>query len=261
VIDFMPRRGGGAPQLVRMVEGLRSRVPMRMTLRLRPDYGSIAPLLEAAPDGVRAAAGPDAFRLSTPVTLRLDEGTVAAEFVAVEGARQRFSLSWHPSYEHAPPVEDPDSALARTEAWWREWSGRCSYEGGYRDEVLSSLITLKAMTNEVTGALVAAPTTSLPEDLGGVRNWDYRYCWLRDSVLTLGALLGGGYVDEALAFRDYVFRVSTGDPSKLQGDLGGGGAITVLASVRPFAAYSRLRSNASVQRTLAGAGRRSSRRR
>ena len=117
---------------------------------------------------------------------------MSADFVVVEGARERLTLTWHLSYEETPPVEDADSALARTEAWWREWSGRCAYQGAYRDEVLTSLIALKAMTSETTGALVAAPTTSLPEDIGGVRNWDYRYCWLRDSVLALEALLAAG---------------------------------------------------------------------
>ena len=223
VIDFMPRRGGGAPQLVRIVEGLRGRVPMRMDLDLRPDYASIVPWIEHAPDGVTAAAGPDAFRLSTPLTLDVDDGTVLADFDAIEGARERFVLGWHASHLPAPTVEDADSALARTEAWWREWSGRCTYDGEYRDDVLTSLIVLKAMTNEVTGAVVAAPTTSLPEDIGGVRNWDYRYCWLRDASLTLNALLGGGYIDEAMAFRDYALRVGTGDPSKIQIMYGIGG--------------------------------------
>jgi GH15 family glucan-1,4-alpha-glucosidase len=223
VIDFMPRRGAGAPQLVRIVEGLQGRVPMGMHLALRPDYGSITPWVEPVPDGVEAAAGPDAFHLSTSLPLRIEPGKVIAEFDAIAGARERFVLSWHPSHLEPPPVEDADSALARTEAAWREWSGRCTYQGEYRDEVLTSLIALKAMTNEATGALVAAPTTSLPEDLGGVRNWDYRYCWLRDSVLTLNALLAGGYTEEAVAFRDYLTRVATGDPSKLQIMYGVGG--------------------------------------
>src|ERR671910_769244 len=181
VIDFMPRRGAGSPRLMRVVEGLRGRVPMRMELALRPDYGAIVPWLESEPDGVIATAGPDAFRLSTVLP------------------------------------------LARTEAWWREWSGRCAYRGPYRDEVLSSLIVLKAMTFETTGAVIAAPTTSLPEDIGGVRNWDYRYCWLRDSVLALEALLAAEYTEEALAFRDFLLRVGTGDPSNLQIMYGVGG--------------------------------------
>jgi GH15 family glucan-1,4-alpha-glucosidase len=223
VIDFMPRRGGGAPQLVRIVEGIRGRVPMRMALTLRPDYGTVVPWLQREPDGLTAAAGPDAFRLSTPRELEIEDGSIVADFPAIEGARERFVLSWHPSFEPAPRVEDADSALARTEDWWRAWSDRCTYDGEYRDEVLTSLIALKAMTNEVTGALVAAPTTSLPEDIGGVRNWDYRYCWLRDSVLTLNALLAGGYTEEAVAFRDFVLRVATGDPATLQIMFGVGG--------------------------------------
>ena len=196
---------------------------MRMELSLRPDYASINPWVETASDGVVATAGPDAFRLSTPLPLRIEDGVAAADFVLVEGARERLTLTWHLSYEPTPAVEDADSALARTEAWWREWSGRCRYEGAYRDEVLASLIALKAMTSETTGALIAAPTTSLPEDLGGVRNWDYRYCWLRDSVLALEALLDAGYTGEALAFRDFLLRVGTGDPTTIQIMYGIGG--------------------------------------
>jgi GH15 family glucan-1,4-alpha-glucosidase len=223
VIDFMPRRGQGPPRLMRIVEGLRGRVPMRMELTLRPDYGSIRPWVEVASDGVVATAGPDAFRLSTPLRLHVEDGTVSAEFTVVEGARERLTLTWHLSYEETPPVEDADSALARTEAWWRDWSGRCRYDGAYRDEVLISLIALKAMTSETTGAIIAAPTTSLPEDIGGVRNWDYRYCWLRDSVLALEALLAAGYTEEALSFRDYLLRVGTGDPRDIQIMYGIGG--------------------------------------
>jgi GH15 family glucan-1,4-alpha-glucosidase len=223
VIDFMPRRGQGPPRLMRIVEGLRGRVPMRMELSLRPDYGSIRPSVEPASDGVIATAGPDAFRLSTPVPLHVEDGTVRAEFTAVEGAHERLTLTWHLSYEETPPVEDAHSALARTESWWRQWSGRCRYDGVYRDEVLTSLIALKAMMSETTGAVIAAPTTSLPEDIGGVRNWDYRYCWLRDSVLALEALLAAGYTDEALAFRDFLLRVGTGDPAQIQIMYGIGG--------------------------------------
>jgi GH15 family glucan-1,4-alpha-glucosidase len=223
LIDFMPRRAQGPPHVMRIVEGLRGRVPMRMELSLRPDYGSIRPWIELASDGAVATAGPDAFRLSTPLPLQVEDGTVIAEFVAVEGARERLTLTWHLSYEESPPVEDADSALARTEAWWREWTGRCGYQGAYRDEVLTSLIALKAMTSETTGAVIAAPTTSLPEEIGGERNWDYRYCWLRDSVLALEALLAAGYTDEALAFRDFLLRVGTGDPTTIQIMYGIGG--------------------------------------
>jgi GH15 family glucan-1,4-alpha-glucosidase len=223
VIDFMPRRGDGPPRLMRIVEGVQGRVPMRMELTLRPDYGSIRPWTELASDGAVATAGPDAFRLSTPLPLQVENGRISAELSVAEGARERLTLTWHLSYEETPPVEDADSALARTEAWWREWSGRCRYDGAYREQVLTSLIVLKAMTSETTGAVIAAPTTSLPEDLGGVRNWDYRYCWLRDAVLTLEALLAGGYTDEALGFRDFLLRVGTGDPSTVQIMYGIGG--------------------------------------
>src|SRR5215208_5107755 len=223
LIDFMPRRAQGPPRVMRIVEGLQGRVPMRMELSVRPDYGTIRPWIELASDGAIATAGPDAFRLSTPLPLQVDDGKVIAEFAAVEGARERLTLTWHLSYEESPPVEDAESALARTEAWWREWSGRCSYQGPYRDEVLTSLIALKAMTSETTGAVIAAPTTSLPEEIGGERNWDYRYCWLRDSVLALEALLAGGYTEEALAFRDFLLRVGTGDPTTIQIMYGIGG--------------------------------------
>jgi GH15 family glucan-1,4-alpha-glucosidase len=216
VIDFMPRRGEGPPRLMRIVEGVRGRVPMRMELSLRPDYASIGPWIEPAADGIVATAGPDAFRLTTASRLDVDGGIVRADFVSVEGSRERFTLTWHLSYEETPAVEDADSALARTEAWWRDWSGRCTYQGPYRDEVLTSLVALKAMTYETTGALIAAPTTSLPEDIGGERNWDYRFCWLRDSVLALEALLATGYTEEAISFRDYLVRVGTGDPTNIQ---------------------------------------------
>jgi GH15 family glucan-1,4-alpha-glucosidase len=216
LIDFMPPRGEGPPRLMRIVQGLSGSVPMRMQFGVRPDYASIVPWVEAAPDGIVATAGPDGFRLTTALPLDVEGGDVRAEFVAVEGARERLVLTWHLSYEETPPVEDADSALARTEAWWWDWSERCSYEGPYGDEVLTSLIVLRAMTFETTGAVIAAPTTSLPEDIGGGRNWDYRFCWLRDSVLTLEALLQTGYTAEALAFRDYLLRVGTGDPKKIQ---------------------------------------------
>jgi GH15 family glucan-1,4-alpha-glucosidase len=223
VIDFMPRRGRGAPRVMRVVEGLRGRVPMRMELSVRPDYGSIVPWVEPSADGAIVTSGPDSFRLTTPLRLECSDGSVTCGFDAVEGARERFTLTWNLSFEEPPPVEDADSALARTEAWWRDWSGRSTYRGAYEDEVLASLIALKAMTSATTGAVIAAPTTSLPEELGGVRNWDYRYCWLRDSVLALEALLAAGYTDEAVAFRDFLLRVGTGNPEDIQIMYGVGG--------------------------------------
>jgi GH15 family glucan-1,4-alpha-glucosidase len=216
IIDFMPPRGKGPPRLMRIVESLRGRVPMRLELALRPDYASIVPWIESAPDGVIATAGPDAFHLTTTLPLEVEDGMIRSDFVVAEGARERLTLSWHLSYEEAPPVEDADSALARTAAWWQNWSGRCTYDGAYRDAVITSLMVLKAMTFETTGAVIAAPTTSLPEEVGGVRNWDYRYCWLRDSALALEALLLAGYTEEALEFRDYLLRIGTGDPRTIQ---------------------------------------------
>ena len=223
LIDFMPRRGDGPPRVMRIVECVSGRVQMQMTLSIRPDYASVRPWVDPVADGALATAGPDAFRLSTTLPLELDDGTVRADFELDEGERERLTLSWHLSYEETPPVEDADSALARTEQWWQHWSGRAAYAGPYRDDVLTSLLVLKALTSETTGAVVAAPTTSLPEDIGGERNWDYRYCWLRDSVLALEALLAAGYTDEALAFRDYLVRVGTGDPTQIQIMYGIGG--------------------------------------
>ena len=216
VTDFMPPRGDGPPRFMRIVEGLRGRVPMRLELVLRPDYGSIAPWTELVPDGAMATAGVDAYRLSTPLPLSLQAGTVIAEFDAIEGARERFTLTWHPAHRETPPVEDADSALARTVTWWQEWTGRSNYDGAYRDEVTRSLIILKAMTYEPTGALIAAPTTSLPEDIGGIRNWDYRYCWLRDSTFTLYALMLAGLAGEARAWREWLLRAVAGQPKQMQ---------------------------------------------
>jgi GH15 family glucan-1,4-alpha-glucosidase len=216
LIDFMPLRNGSAPQLVRIVEGLGGKVPMRMEFIARFDYGSLAPWTEPTADGILALGGANGLHLSTTVAMRPEREATLATFSVREGARERFSLMWFPSYSEAPAVEDPDSALARTDAYWREWSSRCTYHGEWRDSVLRSLITLKALTDHTTGAVVAAPTTSLPEELGGARNWDYRYSWLRDSVLTLDALLEGGYDEEALAFGDWALRAGAGDASKLQ---------------------------------------------
>jgi GH15 family glucan-1,4-alpha-glucosidase len=216
LIDFMPLRNGGAPQLARIVHGLDGEVAMRMQFLARFDYGSLAPWVEPAADGILALGGANALHLSTTLDLRTEGAATVADFSVREGMRERFSLMWFPSYGESPAVEDPDSALARTDAYWREWSSRCTYEGEWRDTVLRSLITLKALTDRLTGAIVAAPTTSLPEELGGVRNWDYRYSWLRDSVLTLDALLEGGYEDEAIAFGRWALRAGAGDASKLQ---------------------------------------------
>jgi GH15 family glucan-1,4-alpha-glucosidase len=222
LVDFMPRRDG-PPQVMRIVEGLRGRVPMRMELRPRFDYGAIAPMLEPRVDGAAAYVGPDALHLSTPVSLTVEDRAATAELTVPEGASERFVMSCHPSWDQAPATDDAEAALARTEASWREWSDRCTYEGDWREAVLTSLIVLKALTHETTGGIVAAPTTSLPEDLGGVRNWDYRFSWLRDSTLALRAMLSTGYIEEAVAFRRWTGRATAGDPRDVQIMYGLGG--------------------------------------
>ncbi|MFF4351840.1 glycoside hydrolase family 15 protein [Streptomyces sp. NPDC001530] len=217
VTDLMPQRDR-APDLVRIVEGLSGRVTMRGLLRLRFDYGSIVPWMRRS-DGHRVAvAGPDSvwLRSEPPVhTWGKDFGT-HSEFTVAAGEKVAFVLTWHPSHEPRPPLVDPHEALRTSVEDWQAWAARCRYDGPHRDIVMRSLITLKALTYAPTGGIVAAPTTSLPEDLGGVRNWDYRYCWLRDSTLTLGALLAAGYHEEAEAWRDWLLRAVAGDPADLQ---------------------------------------------
>jgi len=214
VIDFMtPRRG--EPDLIRVVEGLRGEVSMRMELTIRFDYGSIVPWVRKMDGHIRAIAGPDALSLWTQVPTHGKDLTTQAEFVVRPGERVSFLLMWHPSHTSSPPAFDVNQALEDTESWWREWSSRCTYEGPWREQVLRSLLTLKALTFAPTGGIVAAPTTSLPESLGGVRNWDYRFCWLRDATYTLYALMIGGYSEEAAAWRNWLLRAVAGDPSSL----------------------------------------------
>ncbi|MFF9164375.1 glycoside hydrolase family 15 protein [Streptomyces longwoodensis] len=217
VTDLMPQRDV-APDLVRIVEGVRGRVTVRSTLRLRFDYGAVIPWMRRA-DGHRVAiAGPDAVWLRTEPPVRTwgeDFGT-HSEFTVAEGERVAFVLTWHPSHHPRPPLVDPFEALRTSVEDWRAWAARCTYDGPYRDAVVRSLITLKALTYRPTGGIVAAATTSLPEQLGGVRNWDYRFCWLRDSTLTLGALLAAGYHEEAEAWRNWLLRAVAGDPADLQ---------------------------------------------
>ncbi|HLL33156.1 glycoside hydrolase family 15 protein [Streptomyces sp. NPDC052773] len=217
VTDLMPQRDR-APDLVRIVEGLSGSVTMHGILRLRFDYGSIVPWVRRS-DGHRVAvAGPDSawLRSEPPVRTWGEDFCTHSEFTVRAGERVAFVLTWHPSHEPRPPLVDPYKALEHSVADWQAWSARCRYDGPYRDEVLRSLITLKALTYAPTGGIVAAPTTSLPEEIGGVRNWDYRYCWLRDSTLTLGALLAAGYREEAEAWREWLLRAVAGDPADLQ---------------------------------------------
>ena len=215
VIDFMPPRGE-APDVVRIVEGRRGTVRMRLELIIRFDYGSIVPWVRHIEHGISATAGPDMLRLIAPVELRGKDLTTVAEFTVAEGQRIPFVLTWHPSHHREPKYVDPEQALEDTESWWREWSARSTYQGPWREAVLRSLITLKAMTYAPTGGIVAAPTASLPEHLGGVRNWDYRYCWLRDATFTLYALGQTGYTDEACAWREWLLRAVAGSPADLQ---------------------------------------------
>ncbi|MEU2546738.1 glycoside hydrolase family 15 protein [Streptomyces roseolus] len=217
VTDFMPQRDR-APDVVRIVEGVSGRVEMSAVLRLRFDYGSIVPWIRRSEGHRVAVAGPDAvwLRSEPPVKTWGQQYATCSSFTVTAGERVAFVLTWHPSHERRPALVDPFESLEHSLADWREWVGRCAYRGPYRDTVVRSLITLKALTYAPTGGIVAAPTTSLPEEIGGVRNWDYRACWLRDSSLTLGALLAAGYADEAAAWRDWLLRSVAGDPADLQ---------------------------------------------
>jgi GH15 family glucan-1,4-alpha-glucosidase len=214
VIDCMPPRSKEA-DLVRIVVGKRGQVPMRMRLVLRPDYGSIIPWVRRTENGICAVAGPDTLTLQSDVNLRNENFKTEAEFTISAGQRLHFVLIWHPSHESDSVTADAETLLVQTEQSWREWSGRCTYQGPYRDSVVRSLVTLKALTYAPTGGIVAAPTTSLPEWIGGIRNWDYRYCWVRDATFTLYALMLAGYTAEAAAWRDWLLRAVAGKPSQL----------------------------------------------
>ncbi|MGW0559257.1 glycoside hydrolase family 15 protein [Streptomyces sp. NPDC003016] len=219
VTDFMPQRDR-APDVVRIVEGLSGAVSMRSTLRLRFDYGNVVPWMRRSNGHRVAIAGPDSVWLRCDATDRVktwgQQYTTYSSFTVAEGEKVAFVMTWHPSHEPQPDFIDPYEGLEHSLHDWEEWAARCQYEGPYREAVLRSLITLKALTYAPTGGIVAAPTTSLPEEIGGVRNWDYRYCWLRDSTLTLGALIAAGYTEEAGAWRDWLLRAVAGDPADLQ---------------------------------------------
>jgi GH15 family glucan-1,4-alpha-glucosidase len=222
LIDFLAV-GTERPTLVRIVEGLGGRVHMRMDLALRFDYGSIVPWVHRVDGALVAIGGPDAVALRTPVEVRGEDWRSVAMFEVAEGDRVAFTMECYASHERVPKPLDVERAERETERWWSDWAARCRYEGEWKDEVLRSLITLKALTHEATGSIVAAPTTSLPEAIGGSRNWDYRYCWLRDSTSTLEALLAGGYEGEARAWRDWMLRAVGGDPAHAQIMYGVGG--------------------------------------
>jgi GH15 family glucan-1,4-alpha-glucosidase len=213
VIDFMPVRSG-LPDLVRIVLGRQGKVEMRMELTIRFDYGSVVPWVRRVPDGVTAIGGPDSLLLRTRVPLKGENFHTVSRFTVAEGQRIPFDLTWFPSHEQPSQQLDPEDALKKTMAWWSEWASRCTAKGPWSDAVIRSLITLKALTYRPTGAIVAAPTTSLPEEFGGVRNWDYRYCWVRDATFTLLALLNGGYIEEAQEWREWLVRSVAGRPDQ-----------------------------------------------
>ncbi|MER7813244.1 glycoside hydrolase family 15 protein [Streptomyces sp900116325] len=215
VTDFMPPRDS-APQLIRIVEGISGRVSMRSELRMRFSYGRVIPWVHRVDGRTVAVAGPDSVWLDTPADTFGENLTTYSDFTVAPGDRIEFTISWQPSHREPPALPDPEGALEATEDFWREWVEQCTYHGPYREAVVRSLITLKALTYAPTGGIVAAPTTSLPEDIGGSRNWDYRYTWLRDAAITLSSLLRTGYREEARAWREWLLRAVAGDPENLQ---------------------------------------------
>jgi GH15 family glucan-1,4-alpha-glucosidase len=222
VIDCMPLHGDSI-EIVRVVEGVGGRVTMEMEFVPRFDYGHLIPSVGKVDGAVFAVAGPDGVCLRTPVEMSLNGASASARFTVEAGQSVPFHLAWHPSHEEPPAAGDPFEMVSTTEDWWQEWASQCQYDGPFRDDALRSLITLKALTYQPTGAIVAAPTTSLPEELGGERNWDYRFCWLRDGSFTLAPLVRAGYKEEAIAWRDWLLRAIAGDPRQLQLMYGIGG--------------------------------------
>jgi len=215
LVDCMPPRQS-EPDVVRIVEGVRGTVSMDLELIVRFDYGSITPWIQS-PDGTcRLVAGPDALWFKPGLPVRVEQGALRARFTVHEGERVPFLLVWHPSNVPAPAGIDPLRSITETDDWWREWCAQGDFEGPWAEAIRRSFITLKALTFAPTGGIIAAPTTSLPEQLGGVRNWDYRYCWVRDATFVLYALMNGGFKSEAAAWRDWLLRAVAGDPSKLQ---------------------------------------------
>ncbi len=215
IIDCMPIREKN-PEVVRLVEGVRGRVTMEMKLTIRFGYGQIVPWVRRIDGTLTAIAGPDALMLWTPITTKGQDLSTVAEFTVAEGQRVPFFLSWYAASEDPPRPPDARFVIEDTELWWTDWASHCTYEGEYREAVIRSLITLKALTYQPTGGIVAAATTSLPETLGGGRNWDYRFCWLRDATLTLESLMRGGFYEEAMQWRSWLLRAVAGDPSQMQ---------------------------------------------
>jgi GH15 family glucan-1,4-alpha-glucosidase len=219
LVDLMPIRGSGGgdnADVVRIVEGVSGRVAMRMDLTIRFDYGHLVPWVTRHDGRLQAVGGPDALTLGTPIGHHGEDLSTVAEFTVSEGESVPFVLTWHPSHQKPPPDVEVEQAVEDTEKWWREWTDANSYDGDWEEAVDRSLITLKALTYAPTGGIVAAPTTSLPEEIGGSRNWDYRFVWLRDATFTLDTLMMAGHQKEALAWRDWLLRAVAGDPEDLQ---------------------------------------------
>jgi GH15 family glucan-1,4-alpha-glucosidase len=214
-IDFMPLRGQ-APDIVRIVEGLDGAVRMRSELVIRFDFGAIVPWVRRIDHARVAIAGPDALCFRAPVEVHGENMKTVSEFTVGQGERIPFVLTWFPSHGELPEEIEPEQALTEAEDYWLDWAGACRHEGDYHDEIHQSLLVLKALTYAPTGGLVAAPTTSLPEQIGGARNWDYRFCWLRDATLTLLAMLNCGYREEAVMWRQWLLRAVAGDPADVQ---------------------------------------------
>jgi GH15 family glucan-1,4-alpha-glucosidase len=213
--DCMPMRDTH-PHVVRLVEGLSGTVDMHMELTVRFDYGEVVPWVTSTDGLMKMTAGPDTVALWHRVEAVGRDMHTVADFTVKEGQQFPFTFVWYPSHEEPPPPLDAYYAIDLTDAYWKEWSAKCTYQGAYRDAVVRSLLTLKALTYEPTGGIVAAATTSLPEAVGGNRNWDYRYCWLRDATLTLESLMRGGYYEEAMSWRDWLLRAVAGDVTQLQ---------------------------------------------
>ncbi|HEX4640294.1 MAG TPA: glycoside hydrolase family 15 protein [Chthoniobacterales bacterium] len=215
LIDFMPPRGEN-PDIVRIVEGVRGEVALKMELIIRFDYGRVVPWVRKHDGGLEAIAGPDALILRTPIETRGEDLTTVAEFTVREGDRIPFVLTWFASHKKPPRKIDHDHALRDTTAYWKKWSEKCESAGEWQEPIVRSLITLKGLTYAPTGGIVAAATTSLPEEIGGVRNWDYRFCWLRDATFTLYALMASGYLDESRSWRRWLLRAIAGSAAQMQ---------------------------------------------
>ncbi len=215
LIDFMPPRGKN-PDIIRIVEGMRGEVALQMELIIRFDYGHIVPWVRKRHGGLEAIAGPDGLILRTPIQTQGKDLTTVAEFTVKKGERIPFVLTWFESHQEPPKPVTAEHALGDTEQFWTRWSKQCHRETSWDDAVTRSLVVLKGLTYAPTGGLVAALTTSLPEKIGGVRNWDYRYCWLRDATFTLIAFMNAGYKEEATQWREWLLRAIAGEPSQMQ---------------------------------------------